>query len=207
MNASPTAYPLQWPVGYPRTEDHARQHSRFSTGRDSKPSLGEGVGRVLAQLHSFGSALTDRVISTNAPLRRDGYPSSSAPLPRDPGAAVYFTLNGQPVVLACDKWRTLPCNLTAIAHTLEAMRGLQRWGVTQAERAFTGFAALPAPGQVQALTCWQVLGISPTTDALAIQRRWRELARTAHPDMPGGSHQQMAALNTARDQALAQAHP
>lgn len=58
---------------------------------------------------------------------------------------------------------------------------------------------LPAPGE---RTCWQVLGIEPTQNAQAIDNAWRERAKVCHPDRPGGSHDAMTELNTARDQTL-----
>ena len=149
--------------------------------------------------------VTGLVISTNAPLRLDGLPRSDRGEPADSGVAVYFTLDDKPTVLCCDKWLTVGENLAAIAATLEAMRGLERWGVAESERAFTGFMALPAPGEVKARTCWDVLGITSTQNKQAIDDAWREKAKVCHPDMPGGSHESMTELNTARDQAAAQA--
>lgn len=60
---------------------------------------------------------------------------------------------------------------------------------------FTGFVALPAPRNWR-----EVLGVTePTKDA--VERAFREKARTVHPDV-GGSHQAMSDLNEARAAAL-----
>lgn len=49
--------------------------------------------------------------------------------------------------------------------------------------------------------CWAVLGVAPSATRLDIDRAYREKAKAAHPDAPGGSHEMMVALNTARDEA------
>lgn len=49
--------------------------------------------------------------------------------------------------------------------------------------------------------CWQLLGISPTTNKRRINRAYRARARRCHPDC-GGSHDAMLALQNARDTAL-----
>ena len=63
------------------------------------------------------------VISTNAELRQDGFPYSNRRAPEDVGVAVYFTLEGRPYVLPCDKWERVADNLAAIAKHVEAKRG------------------------------------------------------------------------------------
>lgn len=208
MSDAITKFPLAWPRGYARTPAAQRKRAHFGF-RARGVSVNEAVGRIHGALDAFTrtgqnyrTIPEDSIISTNLELRLDGLPKSVQAAPVDPGAAVYFELDGRTIVLCCDKWTTVNDNLAAIAATLDAMRSLERWGVSESERAFTGFAALPAPGQVQARTCWVVLGIAPTRDAAVINAAWREKAKVCHPDMPGGSHAAMAEVNTARDQAL-----
>ena len=87
---------------------------------------------------------TKVVISTNIPLRRDGLPYAGQAQPNDPGVAVYFTTNDRTTCLACDRWKTVAENIYAIAKTIEALRGIERWGSKDAVgAAFLGFAALP----------------------------------------------------------------
>lgn len=85
------------------------------------------------------------VISSNVELRQDGLPYSNRKTPEDPGVAVYFELDGEPYAMPCDKWDRVADNLYAIAKHLEAMRGMERWGVGSLQTAFKGFHALP-PG-------------------------------------------------------------
>lgn len=186
------AYPLCWPLGQKRT-------GVINTPNFGKYTLTEVRNQVMEEIRAMRG--TDVVISTNIPLRKDGLPHIDYQRRSitDKGVAVYFTLNKKPVVLACDKWDTIEHNLRAVAKSIEAMRGLGRWGVSEIlDRAFTGFLALPAPSDNN---CWSVLGIDQTKDSEAVTKAYRALAIKAHPDN-GGTHESMTALNIAYTQAL-----
>jgi hypothetical protein len=141
---SETAYPLQWPAGRPRTVYHRRETGKFDVSfaraRDniiSEVKLLCG-GRWGAEPHT--------VISTNVALRRDGLPLAGQRAPDDPGVAVYFVYKKRQMSFACDRWLKIEHNMQAIAKTIEALRGIARWGTgDMLEAAFTGFTALPPP--------------------------------------------------------------
>lgn len=183
------AYPLHWPEGRKRTESWKRQRSKFSTG------FGASVNIVIVELRRLGAM--NSVVSTNVALRRDGLPLASAKRVDDTGAAVYFTYKGKQTCFACDRWDKVEDNIYAIAKTIEAMRGIARWGTgDMLDAAFNGFAALPAPND------WRsVLG--NVHSVAEVENRYREKARALHPDA-GGSHEQMSELNQARDAARAE---
>ena len=186
------AHPLYWPEGRPRTPSYRRNSSRFQTGwGDALKFLQAEVGRIR------GARL---VISTNVPLRNDGLPRANVVVD-DTGVAVYFDLKGRQVVFACDRWYKVHDNIYAIGKTIEALRGIERWGSgDMMEAAFRGFAALP-PAVVTAPPWRDVLGLAgPLAD---VELRFRELARNAHPDR-GGSHERMAELNAAIAEARAE---
>lgn len=129
----------------------------------------------------------------------------------DPGIAVWFEYKRLERVLACDRWYRPEENLRAIAKSIEAMRGLERWGVADVmERVFTGFAtALPAGPPVE--RPWRdVLGGTwpgadlDAADVLAIAKaRHRRLISDLHPDDPdhGDSTARVAEINAALDAA------
>jgi hypothetical protein len=121
------------------------------------------------------------VISTNVPVRRDGLPYTGQRQPIDPGVAVYFTRNGRQLCFACDRWDKVEDNLHAVAKTIDALRGVARWGTgDMIEAAFTGFRALPAP------TPWtKVLGLSESATAEQIEDAYRRELRKRHPDAGG----------------------
>jgi hypothetical protein len=156
---------------------------------------------VYLQLGRLGVGDYNVVISTNVELRRDGIPYSNTKPSPDPGAAVYFKLNGKPQVLACDKWKTVEENLWAIAKDIEAQRGRIRWGVGTVEQAFAGYTALPAPGGSGAATWYQVLGVAHDAPFEVAKEKYLEEAKLCHPDRNGGSSEAMQRLNTAWDMA------
>jgi hypothetical protein len=182
------AYPLQWPVGRPRT-----RHPRSAAFKQTFTSAKKGM---LRELEAFGA--TSAIISTNLPVRLDGTPIANRQPPSDKGVAVYFTRNGHQSVFACDQWDTLHDNLHAIAKTIEALSGIERWGSKEMmERAFSGFQQLAAP---QARPWRTVLGFpahaSPTANE--IEHAYRERAKQCHPDL-GGSTEAFTELQQARD--------
>jgi hypothetical protein len=141
------------------------------------------------------------VLSTNLRLRNDGLPRSGQAQPSDRGLAAYFTYKKQPMCFACDRWDRIQDNIYAIAMTIEALRGIERWGSgSMVEQAFTGFAALPPP-RGESADPWEVLGIRPGATEEEVDAAYRQKARKAHPDAPGGSEEAMQALNAARDAA------
>jgi len=145
------------------------------------------------------------VLSTNVELRRDGLPYAGR-TPADPAAAVYFTWRGQQYAMACDCWHLVEHNLQAIRKTIEAMRGIERWGTGEmVMAAFAGFKALPEQaGPGSGFTWWAVLGFSsPAVSEAAIEAAYKRLAKQYHPDKPGGSHELMQQLNQARTLGLA----
>lgn len=190
-----TAYPLAWPEGWPRTPADKRASSRFKTG------YLDAFDDLLNELRLIGG--TGVVVSSNAPLRRDGKPYADAMKDDldDPGVAVYWrTKAGQPRVMARDGHPTPAENLRAIGLVIEALRAIERHGGSHMmERAFAGFTALPAPGAAKP---WHVvLGVRETATREEIEAAHRALIRKHHPDA-GGSAEQAAEINRARDDAL-----
>lgn len=182
------AYPLQWPAGWPRTAKPVR--SRFDV------TLAQARDELLDEIGRLGGAHV--VISSNLPTRRDGLPYADRRAPADTGVAVYFVLEGRQRVFACDRWDDVGDNIRAIQRTLEALRGIDRWGASEMmARAFEAFVALPP-----APSCWTDLGLERATATREmVAAAFRRLAKDAHPDH-GGSAELMARLTAARDAAM-----
>lgn len=97
------------------------------------------------------------VVSSNLIIGRRGLPlKPSGRGPEDPGVAVWFYrlsfVDGhykkKLFCIACDAYDDVTSNMRALGKTIEALRGIQRWGSTLLlERAFSGFEhqALPEP--------------------------------------------------------------
>jgi hypothetical protein len=197
MNA-PTAYPLAWPPDHKRAP--YRESSRFGTNssiQSKRTSLNEVINDLILELQRLGARGV--TISANLALRQDGYPKSGQAQPMDPGVAVYFTLNKKSIVLPCDRWHRVECNLMAVVKHIEATRGLARWGVGTLEKHFDGFARLPE--KAQADPWWRTLNVEPTAKREEIDKAFRSLAKSHHPDA-GGDVEQWHRISDAYDMAI-----
>lgn len=209
----PTRFPLEWPEHWPRTNRHARRTGPFRTTHDRTRR------DLMEELRKMNAA--NVVLSTGIPVRQDGMPYAHAREPDDPGAAVYFTWKGKPLVIACDAYEGVWSNVRAISKTVEAMRAIERNGASSLlERATAGFTALP-PGVEDAepqKPWWEVLelpGGLPYEELSAesthpMRKAALQLAEVcykqrvpdAHPDR-GGSPKAMRELAEAIAQARA----
>lgn len=199
---APTRYPLQWPEGWKRMQSDQRKTATFS--RQGKAlTVFDGVQRVLDELERLGVHQDDVVVSTNLQTRLDGLPRSNQARPGDPGVCVYWRKSPKEPMrcMAVDRYDEVQDNLAAVAATLEAMRSIERHGgAAILDRAFTGFAALPAPAAGKR-DWWTVLELPATATEAQIRDAYARLARVHHPDK-GGDAQRMAEINRARDEAL-----
>lgn len=182
MNES--SFPLQWPFGKPRTKYPVR--SWFGTAQEcAQRMLVEEVRRL------GGKHL---VISTNIELRRDGLPYASRREPADKGVAVYFDYKQSSMCFACDRWDLIGDNIYAIFKTIDALRGIERWGSGEmVQQAFTGFLALPNADDPHI-----IIGVAPGASQDEIDAAYKLQATIHHPDK-GGGETSMARLNAARE--------
>src|SRR5260370_26776316 len=91
------------------------------------------------------------VVSWNYRHDQYGFPIETEFAPKDQGVAVYFTLNGRAMVMACDRYQRASANLRSLVLTLQAFRQLARHGGGRTkEHACPGFVACPAPPP-----CWE----------------------------------------------------
>jgi hypothetical protein len=141
-------------------------------------------------------------ISTNIPLKNDGNPYSTYNRPSDVGVAVYFSVNNKAMAICCDKWNTVEANLKALSMSVDAMRGLDRWVVSQImERAFMGFKALPE--KASCVPWWDVLGVSRECTLKEVKAAYKKQSKIHHPEMGGEPHK-WRELQDAYEQALKQ---
>jgi hypothetical protein len=205
MSEQQQRYPLSWPAGWKRAK--FRRQAAFAKRPQraigdgnyyrtkERLSVGDGLERLTGELRRLGAA--NILISSNLMTRDDGMPyAKQRKILDDPGVAVYFKLQGQPRVLACDVWNSVADNMAAIAGHIEAIRAVDRYGVGTLEQAFAGYAQLPANTAAN----WRdVFGFKEDQRVAwsEVEEAFRELARAAHPDA-GGSHDQMARLSEAK---------
>jgi hypothetical protein len=188
------AYPLSWPAIRPRTE--RRQRAKFKT------AFGAARDDLLRELRLLGAY--NVLISTNIPLRKDGLPYATYATPDDPGVAVYFELRGEARCIAVDKWDRIHDNLKAIQKTVEAIRGIERWGDAELMyAAFEGFQALPETAST-GIAWWDTLGVPYDATVVMIDRAFRERAQALHPDR-GGDTDAFLRLKDAHERGREQA--
>lgn len=185
------AFPLHWPPNYKRTKYSNR--SRF--GVSSFARVRDGL---FAELKRLGARKV--ILSTNIPLTNAGIPYGRYSVPNDKGVAVYFEHKGKSMCFACDLWDRIEDNIQSILKTIEALRGIERWGASDMlDRAFTGFAALSAPVSG---TWWEILGVSKDCNYGELKGARNTLAKKYHPDSGTNPDQSMMAkVNEAFERA------
>lgn len=209
-------YPLNWIPGKPRTPSNKRKRSHFSVDFDRAR---EDLLLELKRLNATGI-----VISCNVKLRQDGLTYANFKKPDDPGVAVYFKTFKKEYALSCDRWDRVKDNLRAIGKHIEALRGIERWGVSSVEEAFEPFLLpiasgnptfyerrsspeLASPTYRQNIQndnfslWWTVLNVSPNASVEEIKCAYKKLSLTHHPDA-GGDRAQWERLSKAYQEAL-----
>lgn len=187
------AYPLHWPIRQPRTPRAKRRKALFLS------TLASSLIDIRQEVRRLGGR--DLVVSSNLTLRIDGFPRSGQSMPEDGGVAVYFERQGKSLAFACDRFDRVEHNLRAIVKHLEALRGMERWGVGTLDQAFAGYQALPEDAGDGA-PWWRVLGLE------AHPKEWQELvdayraaAKKGHPDA-GGSAEAFTRIQRAYEEGV-----
>lgn len=143
-------------------------------------------------------------------LRIDGAIRANAK-PHSQQVAVSFEPKDGPLLFACGRFTTWQDNLRAIALGLEALRKVDRYGITQSDEQYTGFRALPSgvPMPAAKMTLdeaarflieqsggegWSVERV--LSDADVASQLYRLAARKLHPDA-GGAHDLFVKLGEA----------
>lgn len=180
-----TAYPLQWPDGWPKTEPHARGTPLF------KKDLPGALANLKKQIELMGGK--GLILSSNYTLGANN--------PKEPGVVAYFEWQQIQMAIPCDRWTKIEANVQAIALTVEAMRGMERWGAKHMIKAmFSGFKALPE----KSAQSWQsVLGVPVTATYEQAKEAYRILVKQHHPDV-GGDSATFRGLQEAWEQCEAQ---
>ncbi|MCC5640283.1 hypothetical protein LC593_31510 [Nostoc sp. CHAB 5844] len=101
------AYPLEWAIMYPRTQQNQREVARFEV------SFSVARDDLLNELRLLGAK--NIIISSNVQLRRDGLLLANFKEPTDPGVAVYFNIEDKNYALCCDRWNKVKDNLKLLS--------------------------------------------------------------------------------------------
>lgn len=175
----------QWPR--PLTRDRRRAPFRADYGTTMQQ-----LDRELRLIGAHGIVLL--MAYREQDIRLDGRPRASAK-PDHPGVIVSFTNKTGPKRFPCDTFDHWCANLRAIALSLEALRKVDRYGVTSHGEQYRGWQALPPPNgdhwtKAQAHE-WleRVLGTAIPTGQpqAAIEHLLREAEKKTHPDAGGNA--------------------
>lgn len=192
----------QWPCAFTKN----RKRSPFRSGwGDTMQLLKSELGHLKASAIVLLMALRPQEI------RNDGRPRADAK-PAHPGVILSFTTPKGPMQFPCDKFNHWADNVRAIALALEALRKVDRYGITKSGEQYKGWQALPAPGESSV--------ISNRVDALAfiakvtsiflpvdsqpdvVSYAVREAEKKTHPDR-GGDSDEFKKVQQARKVLLA----
>lgn len=190
---------------------------RASSGR-FRATWDDTVKLLLSEVdHLDGALVVVQVDADPSELRRDGMLRARAPV-GFPGVKVSFESRFGPLTYATDAYEqrwggdlaSWQANVRAIALALEALRAVDRYGVTRTGEQYRGWSAItskPAENEMTRAEARRVLSDAagiPTgdlIDATRIHAAWRIAARTAHPDA-GGNADVFRLITKARDVLL-----
>lgn len=185
MNYWPDGMKVQPIVEWPGAMTKARGSSSFSSTLSSTMLT---LRRELRELQAKDVLL--QIAIPREKFRQDGYPYAGSK-PAHPG--IILTLQSQhgPLSYPCDTYATWEENLRAIALALEALRKVDRYGVTKRGEQYRGFlaiegaTAMPA-GFSSAEAAWDYLSdIADLAGDVDEGLVLRTAKRRAHPDTGG----------------------
>jgi hypothetical protein len=172
------------------TAQWARSPSRFKASYDGTLDL------LFAEAEKLGAKhLVLQVDLQERDIRVDGLPRANARYGSHPGVVVSFESRYGPLRYATDEFTDWRANLRAIALALEALRAVDRYGVTKRGEQYQGWRAIEAPrgsvfADADAAEKWMRgyadvqlrLAATPLTGLGGL---YRMMARRMHPDMGG----------------------
>lgn len=172
----------------PATERKRYQFMRAKSsgwGREAMPWTDtlQVLDRELAALRAESVVLqisvTERDIRLDGQLRADARPS-------DPAVRILFDSKHGQLTYQCDRFATWQDNARAIALGLEALRKVERYGITEHGEQYKGWLQLEAgsPGRSPVMVLADIAGVSVTS--ATDDELWRKARAAAHPDRNDG---------------------
>jgi hypothetical protein len=188
----------QWP-GKP-TPSYQRKQAQFRANYVQTLDLLE---YELGKLHA--KEILIQAHFRHEDIRNDGWPKNTAQA-TDDGVILSFDSPKGPLSFPCDRFNSYDDNLRAIALALEALRAVDRYGVTQHNEQYKGWAQIAAPKKMSVQEAAEVLerysGIhwqAIIRDPQTFQRAYRLAATGTHPDKPAGSNERFLEVNQAKE--------
>jgi len=188
---------------WPEERTRSPQRARFDTGYEETKALLERECR-----HLGARDVVIQVAIAESDIRVDGtYPKANARAAHA-GVIVSFDSKHGPLRYATDTFTSWHDNLRAIALGLEALRKVDRYGISKGGEQYRGWNALPAGAGVGTIDAAIALlheharGLEWDYDNVDdVRRAFRVASKRAHPDA-GGDPAVFRELTEARDLLL-----
>lgn len=159
--------------------------------------------------HLDASAIVIQLALDESQIRLDGMPRAGA-TPAHPGVILAFDSKHGPLKYATDVFTHWEANVRAIALELEALRKVERYGITKRGEQYTGWKALGSGIEMGPATMtWDEAAAflhdaagwtgdwDPEADRIHIDVAYRMAAKRLHPDR-GGDPEQFKRLGDAK---------
>jgi hypothetical protein len=205
MNVSVNWVPVEnWP-GVPRNQSE-RIRAQFSAPWQTTLDLLDKELWALSARNTVIQAYWRR-----EDLRLDGQPRAGC-VPTSPGVIVTFTTKAGELSFPCDTFDRWNDNLRAIALALEALRRVERYGVTRQSEQYKGWAKLPPapePGRMKPEDAKVFLALHSEgipIDAENFRTAYRAAARRLHTDNQDTGNPHLFSLLAEAKQALIDAY-
>jgi hypothetical protein len=189
---------------WPGEPTRHREDSRFKAAWSDTMVL---LGKELEQLG--GKNIICQVAIGERYIRQDGYPYANA-VASHPGIILAFDSKYGPLKYSCDRFFDWQDNVRAIALALEALRKVDRYGITKRGEQYTGWKALPASSAHPAMTVEMAASFMSEHSAgafgtgvlvgnrTAFDAAYRAVAKRLHPDVQGGDTSKFQLLQEAK---------
>ena len=126
-------------------------------------------------------------------IRLDGMPRSNARVPQFPGIRIAFESKHGPLVYQTDAYSGWRENVRAIALGLQALRAVDRYGITSRAEQYTGFKAIGSgsfelrefSSSEEAITWLRTKSGIAGAEGASLKTLSRMVARLCHPDHGG----------------------
>lgn len=183
----------RWPVT--PTDGRNRKRGPFRAGyRDTIELLDRELRHLGGKQIVIQAYLQPRDIRNDGMIRADARPS-------DPGIILSFESKHGPLSYPCDTFTDWQDNLRAIALAIEALRTVDRYGVTKRGEQYKGWTQLPPPNgdhwtQAQAIEFMRAF-VGRQLDGEGIDAWLRRAEFKSHPDH-GGNPEDFKKVQQAR---------